>query len=313
MLSVVVPCFNEAEVFQETSRRILAACKGISREFEIIYVDDGSRDGTWDLIAAAAADDRRIKGLKLSRNHGHQLALTAGLAEAKGDSILMLDADLQDPPELLPDMLAMMDQGYDVVYGKRRSRKGESWFKILSAKLFYRVLKQLSDVEIPVDTGDFRLVNRKVLDEFLQMPEKNRFVRGMFAWLGHRQIGLEYDRHERFAGETKYPFRKMTRFATDALTSFSAVPLKLASTLAFLSLLITAVVAVYVIWSLVFLDAVPGWASLLLVLSFFAGIQLLTLGIMGEYVGRIYMEVKGRPMYIADQRLGLDPPDEKDG
>jgi dolichol-phosphate mannosyltransferase len=191
MLSVVVPCFNEAEVFQETSRRILAACKGISREFEIIYVDDGSRDGTWDLIAAAAADDRRIKGLKLSRNHGHQLALTAGLAEAKGDSILMLDADLQDPPELLPDMLAMMDQGYDVVYGKRRSRKGESWFKILSAKLFYRVLKQLSDVEIPVDTGDFRLVNRKVLDEFLQMPEKNRFVRGMFAWLGHRQIGLE--------------------------------------------------------------------------------------------------------------------------
>ncbi|MDT8344358.1 MAG: glycosyltransferase family 2 protein [Thermohalobaculum sp.] len=313
MLSVVVPCFNEAEVFPETVRRILDACRGLGREFEVIFVDDGSTDATWTLIAAARADDPRIKGVKLARNHGHQLALTAGLAAASGDPILMLDADLQDPPELLPDMLALMERGYDVVYGKRRSRRGETWFKLASASAFYRLLGRLSDVEIPADTGDFRLVSRKVLDEFLKMPERNRFVRGMFAWLGHRQIGLEYDRDERAAGTTKYPLRAMLRFATDAFTSFSALPLKIASTMAFGSFIVTAAVGLYVAWSLIFLSTVPGWASLLLILSFFAGIQLLTLGIMGEYVGRIYTEVKGRPVFVIDRHLGIGSPDETDG
>ncbi len=305
-LSVVIPCYNEEDVFPETSRRVLDVCKGVCEDFEIIYVDDGSRDRTWELIAAASVADARVKGLKLSRNHGHQLSLTAGLAETTGERILMLDADLQDPPELLPDMLAMMDRGYDVVYGKRRSRDGESWFKKVSAKYFYRILRLMSEVEIPVDTGDFRLVNRRVLDEFLAMKEKNRFVRGMFAWLGHRQIGLEYDRRSRYAGETKYPLNAMIRFATDALTSFSTIPLRVATTMAYVALLFSALVAIYVVWSLLFYKTVQGWASVLLVLSFFSGVQLLTLGIVGAYIGRIYMEVKGRPMFVVDQSLGLE-------
>lgn len=308
-ISIVVPCYNEEESLPEMYRRVSAAAQKVGRPYELVLVDDGSADRTWEEIAARAKTDPAVKGVKLARNHGHQLALTAGLAEARGARILMIDADLQDPPELLPDMLAMMDRGYDVVYGKRIRRAGESLFKKASAALFYRLINRLSDVPIPVDVGDFRLVNRRVLEAFLEMPERARFIRGMFAWLGYRQIGLEYEREARFAGETKYPLKAMMRFAGDALTGFSTAPLKLATMLAYGSLVISGIMALYVLWSLATTATAPGWASLLLAVAFFSGIQLLTLGIIGEYLGRLYMEVKGRPLFMVERRTGQSAPE----
>jgi len=305
-MSVVVPCYNEEGSLAELCRRVGAVCRSLDATYEIVLVDDGSTDRTWALIAEHAASDPSIRGIRLARNHGHQLALTAGLAEARGARVLMIDADLQDPPELLPRMMAMMDEGYDVVYGKRLRRRGETWFKRVSARLFYRTLDWLSDVAIPVDVGDFRLVSRRILDAFLAMEERARFVRGMFAWLGYRQIAIEYERDPRFAGTTKYPFRRMMRFAIDALTGFSIAPLRLATTLAYVSLLVAALTGVYVLWSVIAHDTAPGWASLLLAVGFFSGIQLLTLGIIGEYLGRLYMETKRRPLVLVDQRTGTD-------
>ena len=309
-ISIVVPCYNEEESLPELYRRVSAAAKSVGRPYELVLVDDGSADRTWEEIAARAKADPAVRGVKLARNHGHQLALTAGLAAAEGDRILMIDADLQDPPELLPDMLAMMDRGYDVVYGKRIRRAGESLFKKATASLFYRLINRLSDVPIPVDVGDFRLVNRRVLDTFLEMPERARFIRGMFAWIGFRQIGLEYEREARFAGETKYPLKAMLRFAGDALTGFSTAPLRLATMLAYGSLVVSAIMAIYVLWSLAVTATAPGWASLLLAVAFFSGIQLLTLGIIGEYLGRLYMEVKGRPLYMIERRTGWPEQDK---
>jgi len=303
-VSIVVPCYNEEESLPELYRRLRAVCDGLDLPHEILLVDDGSADRTWELIAKHAASDPTLRGIKLARNHGHQLALTAGLAEARGARIMMMDADLQDPPELLPAMLRLMDEGHDVVYGKRTRRAGESAFKLATAAMFYRAINRVSDVPIPTDVGDFRLVSRRILDAFLAMPERARFIRGMFAWLGHRQIALEYERDARYAGETKYPLRAMLRFATDALTSFSTVPLKLATGLAYVSLVVAAVTALYVLWSVIVYATAPGWASLLLAISFFSGIQLLTLGIIGEYLGRLYVEAKGRPLFLIEQRLG---------
>ncbi len=300
VVSIVSPCFNEEESLSELLRRVLAVGRSLNSAFEFILVDDGSSDGTWRLIEEAAAEHPEVHGVKLSRNYGHQIALTSGLFAARGDRILMLDADLQDPPELLPAMIDLMERGYDIIYGKRAARKGETAFKRASAKVFYRIIDHLSDVSIPVDTGDFRLVNRRALDEFLNMKEKSRYVRGMFAWIGLRQIGLEYEREARFAGETKYPLKAMLRFAADALTGFSIAPLRLATSLAYMSLAVAAAMAIYVISSLVFAQTVSGWASILLAISFFSGIQLLTLGILGEYVGRLYSEAKGRPLYIVE-------------
>ncbi len=271
---------------------------------EIILIDDGSSDRTWDVIAEAHQLHTNVRGIRLSANRGHQTALTAGLEAARGERIFMLDADLQDPPELIDDMMAMMDRGYDVVYGRRSARKGETVFKKVSAYLFYRLLNQLSDIEIPNDTGDFRLVNRRALDAVLDMPEKARFIRGMFSWVGFRQIGIEYIREERAAGATKYPLRAMLRFAIDALTGFSTRPLRLATRLAFLTLGITIILGVYVFGSLIFFQTVQGWASMLLAVSFFSGIQLLTLGIIGEYLGRLYVEAKGRPLYYTAEEIG---------
>jgi len=303
-LSVVVPCFNEEAGLAELVRRTIAACDATHQTCEILLVDDGSSDTTWSLIEQAAAEHPEIRGIRLSRNYGHQIALTAGLSAADGERVLMLDADLQDPPELLPEMLALMDQGYDVVYGKRTKRKGESVFKRASASLFYRLIQRLSDVEIPVDSGDFRLVSRRALDQFLSMPERSRYVRGMFAWIGFRQIGIEYEREERFAGETKYPFGAMLRFASDALTGFSTAPLRLATTLAYLSLAIAGIMGIYVVISLLVANTAPGWASLLLAVSFFSAMQLLTLGILGEYIGRLYTEAKQRPLFLIDRQVG---------
>ncbi len=303
-LSIVVPCMNEEKAIPHLTERLIAATKPWADQVEIVLVDDGSTDGTWEAIRAQCSLHLCMKGLKLSFNRGHQIALTAGLSAASGDRVFMLDADLQDPPELLSDMMAMMDRGYDVVYGRRSERKGESYFKKITAHGFYRLLNRLSDVPIPHDTGDFRLVNRRALDAVLEMPERSRFVRGMFAWAGFQQIGIEYIRDPRIAGETKYPLSKMIRFAFDALASFSIKPLQIATRLAFLTLLIAALMLIYVFASLVLYNAVAGWASTVLIISFFSGIQLLTLGIMGEYLGRLYIEAKGRPLYFIDEQIG---------
>ncbi len=303
-LSVVVPCYNEEETIPHLVERLAAAIAPWSARAEIILVDDGSSDQTWDRIVAAQTQVPQVRGLRLSANRGHQVALTAGLQAARGARIFMLDADLQDPPEVLTDMMALMDRGYDMVYGRRAARRGETVFKRLSAYLFYRYLNALSDVPIPKDTGDFRLVNRQVLNAVLAMPERARFIRGMFAWAGFRQIGLEYERDARHAGVTKYPLRAMLRLATDALTGFSIKPLRFATRLSFLSLFVTLLMAVYVFGSLYLFSTAPGWASVTLAISFFSGIQLLTLGIMGEYIGRLYTETKRRPLYFLADEIG---------
>lgn len=307
-LSIVVPCMNEEDVIFALVDRLAAAIAPWREEAEIVLVDDGSTDGTWEVIQDACLHCPNLVGVKLSANRGHQIALTAGLEAAKGNRIMMLDADLQDPPELLHEMMGMMDQGYDVVYGRRIDRQGESLFKKATAYVFYRALNTMSDVPIPRDTGDFRLVNRKTLDAVLAMPERARFIRGMFAWAGFRQIGIEYTRAPRTTGETKYPLRAMVRFAIDAMTSFSTRPLRLATRLSFASLGIAGLMAFYVLHSWILFQTVPGWASVVLAISFFSGVQLLTLGILGEYIGRLYVEAKNRPLYfIAEEQRSRTP------
>lgn len=303
LLSIVVPCLNEEESIPTLVGRLVETIKPWAAQSEIILVDDGSTDETWHAIQAAQADCPQLVGLRLSANRGHQIALTAGLEAAKGARIMMLDADLQDPPELLSDMMFLMDRGYDVVYGRRIERRGESIFKRASAHLFYRFLDFMSDVPIPRDTGDFRLVNRTTLDAVLKMPEKARFIRGMFAWAGFRQVGIEYVRAAREQGETKYPLRAMLRFAMDAMTAFSTKPLKLATRLSFFSLMVAGLMAIYVMRSLILFQTAPGWASVTLAISFFAGAQLLVLGIMGEYIGRLYVEAKNRPLYFVSEEI----------
>lgn len=307
-LSVVIPCMNEEASIPRLVSRLTQAIAPWKDRAEIILVDDGSTDATWKAIETAQAGCAQLVGIKLSANRGHQIALTAGLEAAQGERIFMLDADLQDPPELLVDMMFMMDRGFDVVYGRRSERQGETMFKKATAHLFYRFLNAMSDVPIPQDTGDFRLVNRRSLDAVLAMPEKARFIRGMFAWAGFKQVGIEYIRAPRALGETKYPFRAMMRFAIDAMTAFSTKPLKLATRLSFVSLFMAALMAVYVIYSLVVYQTAPGWASVVLAVSFFSGAQLLTLGILGEYIGRLYVEAKDRPLYfVSDDTRDMVP------
>ncbi|MEP2640118.1 glycosyltransferase family 2 protein [Roseobacter sp.] len=307
-LSIVVPCMNEEGAIAPLVDRLCAVIAPWAHKAEIILVDDGSTDGTWEAIEDVRLFHKIVVGVRLSTNRGHQIALTAGLHAAQGARILMLDADLQDPPELLADMMHMMDQGYDVVYGRRIERQGETLFKRATAAIFYRLLNALSDVDIPHNTGDFRLVNRTTLDAVLAMPERARFIRGMFAWVGFRQIGIEYTRAPRTNGETKYPLRKMLRFAMDAMTSFSTKPLRLATRLSFASLGVAGLMAAYVVRSLILFQTVPGWASVVLAVSFFSGVQLLTLGILGEYIGRLYMEAKNRPLYFVQDELRETPP-----
>ncbi|HEY0008037.1 MAG TPA: glycosyltransferase family 2 protein [Tepidisphaeraceae bacterium] len=304
-LSIVVPCFNEAEVVHELHRRVSAVCAAAALPYEILLVNDGSSDATWPAMVELCQADSHLRAVNLSRNFGHQLALSAGLSVARGQRILVLDADLQDPPELLPQMLKRMDEGADVVYGQRTRRDGETLLKRMTAKIFYRLLNSLSDLDIPADTGDFRLMNRRVLDAFNRMPERHRYVRGMIAWVGFKQVPIHYDRRERFAGKTKYPFRKMLRFAFDALTSFSVTPLKLSIWVG----LLTAVIAVLLlVWTIVawLLNhaSVMGWTSLLSAISFFSAVQLFVLGIMGEYLARVVEQTRGRPLYLIGEIVG---------
>jgi polyisoprenyl-phosphate glycosyltransferase len=305
-LSVVVPCYNEDAVLDELHRRLTASCRSVELTYEIVLVNDGSDDGTWSHLLALADDDSHLVLVNLARNHGHQLALTAGLNFCRGESILILDADLQDPPELLSDMLERLRNGADVVYGRRRRRTRESLFKRTTAALFYRLIDRLADVTIHRDTGDFRLMTRRVLDVLLTMRERRRFLRGMVSWVGLRQEMIEYDRDARFAGTSKYPLGAMIRFALDAITSFSVRPLKisylLAFTIGFLAVP-TSIGAGIAWWS-----GAPSFGGLVIAASVMivGSLQLATLGIFGEYLGRIYEQVLDRPLFLVDRVVRAD-------
>ena len=305
-LSIVVPCFNEEACLGELHQRLSAAARqAASEDYELVLVNDGSRDASWGVMQRLAAEDRRVVAVNLSRNHGHQLALTAGLDLCRGDAILIIDADLQDPPELLPAMLeTMREAGADVVYGVRRSRAGETAFKRATAHGFYRLLSRATDVDIPLDAGDFRLMSRRALDALLAMPEQARFIRGMVAWIGFRQVPFAYDRAERFAGETKYPLKKMMRFAFDALTGFSSAPLKLASHAGLWLSLGSVLLIIYIAYAWFAGESIQGWTSLMLVVLVLGAIQMFVLALMGEYIGRLYNEAKRRPLYIVQEVAG---------
>ncbi|HUK11857.1 MAG TPA: glycosyltransferase family 2 protein [Thermoanaerobaculaceae bacterium] len=304
-LSIVVPLLNEEGNLPELYRRLDATLSGLVASHEIVLVDDGSTDTTWSMIRDLAARDPRVKGVRFSRNFGHQMAFTAGLDHAGGSAVVIMDADLQDPPELIPELVARWREGYDVVYAVRAKREGETAFKLLTAAAFYRVLERVARIRIPVDTGDFRLMSRMAVDAFRRMPERHRFTRGMVSWIGFPQIGVSYVRAARHAGETKYPLRKMLRLASDAITSFSYVPLQLASWLGSavtaLSMLTLAGLAVSRL-----AGAHPGgWSFGATALALLGGIQLLMVGALGEYVGRIHDQVKGRPLYLVRETVGL--------
>lgn len=309
-LSVVVPCFNEQDSLDELHRRVSAVChEVVGADHEIVLVNDGSRDQTWLRMLLLAEHDPGVVVVNLSRNHGHQRALSAGLSLCRGERVLILDADLQDPPELLGPMMARMDAGADVVYGRRVARAGETAFKRLTAAVFYRLFRRLVDIEIPLDTGDFRLMNRRTLDLLNRMPEQHRFIRGMVSWIGLRQEALPYDRAARLAGETKYPLSKMLSFAFDAITGFSVKPLRLASWLGLAAGAGGLVVIVYAFGSWLSGRAVEGWTSLMVVTLVLGSCQLLVAGLMGEYLGRLYMEAKGRPLFVIERVVrGSDAP-----
>jgi glycosyltransferase involved in cell wall biosynthesis len=305
-LSVVLPVFNEIDNLDELRTRLTKVLEGTSRRWEIVFVDDGSHDGSFEKMAAFAHDDKRFRALRFSRNFGHQMALTAGVDAARGRVVAVMDADLQDPPELIVEMLAKVDEGYEVVYAQRTKREGESAFKKWTAHVFYRLMRRWTNVDIPVDVGDFRLMGPRAVKAFRSLRERHRFIRGMTAWVGFRQIGVLYARPPRTRGETKWPLRKMLRFAVDGLTSFSQVPLQLATWLGFLVSLF-AFAYILVVLALKFLQInVPGWTTLMVFILFLGGVQLLMIGVLGEYLGRIYEEVKHRPLYIVAEEVGGD-------
>jgi glycosyltransferase involved in cell wall biosynthesis len=307
-LSIVVPCFNEEACLAELHQRLGATARAaVGEDDELVLVNDGSREGSWEAMRRMAEADRKLVAINLSRNHGHQLALTAGLDLCRGETILIIDADLQDPPELWEPMLqAMRESGADVVYGVRRSRAGETAFKRATAHGFYRLLSRATEVDIPLDAGDFRLMSRRALDALLAMPEQARFIRGMVAWIGFRQLPFPYDRQQRFAGETKYPLSKMMRFALDALTGFSSAPLKLASHAGLLLSAGSVLLVLYIAYAWASGQSIQGWTSLMLVVVILGAIQMFALALMGEYIGRLYNEAKKRPLYIVQDIAGGD-------
>jgi dolichol-phosphate mannosyltransferase len=300
--SLVVPAYNEEGVIEELVTHLTSVMDALDGDAEAILVDDGSRDRTYQLMQRAARGDPRFRLVRLSRNFGHQIALTAGVDLASGDAVIVMDADLQDPPEVVLELAKSWREGYDVVYAVREERVGETRFKRATASWFYRGFNRISEVKVPLDVGDFRLVDRRALDVFNQMRESNRFVRGMFSWIGLNQTGVAYTRHERFAGETKYPLRKMLRFATTGVISFSSAPLRAALNLGFFVSLVSFALG---IWSVIVkisgLYEVPGWTSIVVVTTFIGGIQLIVLGVIGEYIGDIHDEVKRRPLYVVNE------------
>jgi dolichol-phosphate mannosyltransferase len=305
-LSVVIPCYNEEACLEMLHARVSEAARAsVGDDYEIVLINDGSRDASWKVMQRLSEGDPRLVAINLSRNHGHQLALTAGLDLCAGEEILIIDADLQDPPELLTDMrAAMKSQGADVVYAVRRKRDGETIFKKITAAFFYRMLDRITDTPIPLDTGDFRLMSRRALDAFLSLPEQARFIRGMVAWIGFKQVPFPYDRHERHAGESKYPLAKMIRFALDAITGFSTAPLRFASHVGLLLTAASALLVLYILVAWLFGAAIPGWTSLMLVVVVLGAVQMFVLGMIGEYLGRLYVESKRRPLYLVADVAG---------
>ena len=314
MISIVSPVYNELEVLPEFCRRLTAVMEEYREPYEIVLVNDGSKDGTFSVMKALHTSDPRIRAVDLSRNFGHQVAICAGLDFATGDLIAIMDSDLQDPPEVLPRFFKKLREGYDVVYAVRTGRK-ESLFKKAAYAAFYRLLKSIANVDIPLDSGDFCVMSRRALDTLKSMPERNRFLRGLRGWIGFRQVGVEYERERRFAGDVKYTFSKLLKLAFDGLTSFSYVPLRLASILGlFMSFI--SFVAILIIFYLKFFPSatvpVPGWASVVVAILVLGGIQLVATGIIGEYLGRVYDEVKRRPLYVVQETLGIEAEKERE-
>lgn len=312
-VSIVVPCFNEEDGIAECHRRVTEILRGLNISYEIVYVDDGSRDETLSRLAAIHASDPHVTVIELSRNFGHQPAVTAGLEAATGQAVVIMDADLQDPPELIPAMLDKWAEGYEVVYAVRESRERETGFKRWTAKAFYRLINLLSEIEIPLDAGDFRLLDRKAVEAMKSMPERHRFIRGMCSWIGFRQCGIKYARGARFAGSTKYPVRKMMNLALDGIASFSTVPLRVLAVIGLASAVLALLGIVYALVVRLFTHSwVAGWAISFIVLLFLGGLQMMSIGVVGEYVGRIYTETKQRPLYVARtvlERRGSNPSD----
>jgi dolichol-phosphate mannosyltransferase len=305
-LSVVIPCYNEDAVLNALIARLTPICEhSFPGNYEIVLINDGSSDRTWELICDKSAHSRHIVGIDLARNHGHQLALTAGLHSCRGDLILVIDADLQDPPELLPQMLDKIREGYDVVFGQRISRRGESFFKRATAAGYYRTLEKMIDIPIPRDTGDFRLMTRRVVDQLNAMPERFRFIRGMVSWVGFNQIAIPYERDVRFAGESHYPFRRMLALAFDGITGFSTLPLRFASHLGMIFGVLGLACLGWVLLSYFTHGTITGWTSMITVVLILGSVQLLIMGVIGEYLGRMYIETKQRPLFVIREVRGL--------
>jgi polyisoprenyl-phosphate glycosyltransferase len=305
--SIVVPVYNEEEVIHETYRRLTEVMRSTKEAYELLFVNDGSKDRTAEIIKEYSEQDPAVVLLDFARNFGHQIAITAGMDYARGEAVVVIDADLQDPPELILEMIEKWKQGFDVVYAKRTKRKGETYFKKQTAAMFYRFLRAMTDIDIPLDTGDFRLLDRKVCNQMNSIQEKNRFVRGLVSWVGFKQIAVEYERDERLAGESKYPLKKMLKLSMDGITSFSYKPLKLAS---YAGVTLSGVGFIYllvVLYLKLFTDStITGWSSLIVIQLFFSGIILIILGMIGEYIGRIYDETKNRPLYIVREKYQLE-------
>ena len=305
--SIVVPVFNEEEVLNEFYKRLTIAMDKLKEKYEIIFVNDGSIDNSLEIMKKLHSNDKRIKIISFSRNFGHQMAITAGIDYASGEAVVTIDADLQDPPEMIPELIKKWKEGYDVVYGVRKKREGESFFKKATASIFYRLLNRVTDINIPLDAGDFRLMDRKVVNNLKQIREKNRYIRGLTSWIGFKQIGVLYKREKRFAGYTKYPLRKMLKFAFNAIFSFTNFPLKIATYFGFLVAGLSFLYLIYVLILKIFMNAtIQGWASLIVAVLFLGGVQLICIGIIGEYIGRIGEEVKKRPLYIIEEIIDED-------
>jgi polyisoprenyl-phosphate glycosyltransferase len=304
--SIIIPVYNEKEVIHQTYQRLKTVMNSTGASYELLFVNDGSRDQTEECLIDIRGMDEKVKLLNFSRNFGHQIAISAGMDYALGEAVVIIDADLQDPPELILDMIEKWMEGFDVVYAKRTTRKGESFFKKKTAAMFYRTLRGMTEIDIPIDTGDFRLMDRRVVEQMKNIREKNRFVRGLASWVGFRQTAIEYEREERFAGETKYPLKKMLKLSLDGITSFSYKPLKLASYAGFLLSIVGFIYMFTVLYLKVFTkQTVSGWSSLIIIQLVFSGFMLMILGVIGEYIGRIYDETKDRPLYIIRDSYGL--------
>lgn len=311
--SIVIPVYNEETVVAECYKRVKAVCETLDSDYEIIFINDGSRDRTEIIVDEICNKDKKVKLINFSRNFGHQIAITAGMDFSIGEAVVIIDADLQDPPEMIPKMIAKYREGYDVVYAVRKKRKGESLFKKVTAAGFYRFFRRISDIDMPVDTGDFRLISRNVCDSLKELKERNRFVRGLVSWVGYKQIGIGYERDERFAGHTKYPLKKMIKFSIDGITAFSAKPLRMWGYLGGIIAFSGFIYSVYILISkIIFNNTVPGWASLIVITMLIGGLNMISIGILGEYISRIYEETKARPIYIVSKHKNFTQQGEDD-